>query len=190
MIKKQLLIILLIILFTIICPYLVYAREIELNTNNSKVKSGDEVIISIKIKDVSIEEGINSLQGQLVYDKNDWEPVKTEDIKSKNNWSITYNDEETEAEGKFILINFGLGETEEQELVEIRLKSKAKIIGNNSKIKLTDLYTTDGENMIKIEDQSTKVNIQGNITALLIITLASLTILGAIVIFIIKIKRK
>lgn len=189
--KKELLTLLIVLLFIIICPHIVCAKGIEMNTDKTEIKAGDIVTITIKIKDVGIDEGINSIQGHLIYNKDDWEQVSVEDIKSKNNWSITYNNEETESEGKFILINFGLGETEEQELVEIKLKSKAKIISKKSEIKLSELYTTDGEKMIEIEDQVKKIDIQGDMTVLLMILLPIIVILVIIVIIIsIKMRKR
>lgn len=175
--KKELLTLLIVLLFIIVCPHIVSAKGIEMNTDKTEIKAGDTVTITIKIKDVGIDEGINSIQGQLIYSKDDWEQVSVEDIKSKNNWSMTYNSENTESEGKFILINFGLGETEEQELAQITLKSKTKIIGKNSEIKLQELYTTDGERMIELEDEIVKINIQGNIAILIIIILSVIAIL-------------
>lgn len=189
--KKELLTLLIVLLFIIICPHIVCAKGIEMNTDKTEIKAGDIVTITIKIKDVGIDEGINSIQGHLIYNKDDWEQVSVEDIKSKNNWSIIYNNEETESEGKFILINFGLGETEEQELVEIKLKSKAKIISKKSEIKLSELYTTDGEKMIEIEDQVKKIDIQGDMTVLLMILLPIIVILVIIVIIIsIKMRKR
>ena len=189
--KKELLTLLIVLLFIIIVyPHIVFAKGIEMNTDKTEIKAGDTVTITIKIKDVGIDEGINSIQGQLIYSKNDWEQVNAEDIKSKNNWSMTYNNEDTESEGKFILINFGLGETEEQELAQITLKSKTKIISKNSEIKLSELYTTDGEKMIEIEDQVKKIDIQGDMTALLMILLPIIVILAILIITIcIKVKK-
>lgn len=189
--NKQLLTLLVVMLFIIVCPYIVSAREIEMNTDKTEIKAGDTVTISIKIKNVGIEEGVNSIQGHLIYSKDDWEQVRLEDIKSKNNWSITYNNEETESEGKFILINFGLGETEEQELAQITLKSKTRMISKNSEIKLSELYTTDGERMIELEDEVKQIKIQGDMNALLLIILPIIVILGVIVIIIsMKMKKK
>lgn len=189
--KKELLTSLIVLLFiVIVCPHIVSAKGIEMNTDKTEIKAGDTVTITIKIKDVGIDEGINSIQGQLIYSKDDWEQVNAEDIKSKNNWSMTYNNENTESEGKFILINFGLGETEEQELAQITLKSKTKIIGKNSEIKLSELYTTDGEKMIEIEDQVKKIDIQGDMTTLLMILLPIIVILAILIITIcIKVKK-
>lgn len=192
--KKQLLILLITTLFIVMCPYVVLAGQIEMNTDKTDIEAGDIVTIYIKIKDVGIEQGINSIQGQLIYNKDDWEQVNIENIKAKNNWSITYNNEETESEGKFILINFGSGETAEQELVEIKLKSKTRMISKKSEIKLSELYTTDGEKMIEIEDQIKQIGIQGDMTALLIIVLSIVGILVVVVIIIIislkTIKKK
>lgn len=185
--KRQLITLLIVTLFIVIFPHIAFARQVEINADKAEIKAGDKITISVKIKDVSIEEGMNSMQGQLVYDKDDWEQVTKEDIKSKNNWSITYNDEETESEGKFILINFGSGEVEEQELLEITLKSKKKIIGGNSEIKLTELYTTDGENMIKMEDQAKEINIQGDMLPLVLISI--LVLIAIIVVIVIITKR-
>lgn len=175
--KRQLLTLLIVLLFIIVCPSIVSAKGIEMNTDKTEIKASDTVTITIKIKDVGIDEGINSIQGRLIYNKDDWEQVDAEDIKSKNNWSMTYNSENTESEGKFILINFGLGETEEQELAQITLKSKTKMIGKNSEIKLSELYTTDGERMIELEDEIVQINIQGNIAILIIIVLSVIAIL-------------
>ena len=185
--KRQLITLLIVTLFIVIFPHIAFARQVEINADKAEIKAGDKITISVKIKDVSIEEGMNSMQGQLVYDKDDWEQVTKEDIKKKNNWSITYNDEETESEGKFILINFGSGEVEEQELLEITLKSKKKIIGGNSEIKLTELYTTDGENMIKMEDQAKEINIQGDMLPLVLISI--LVLIAIIVVIVIITKR-
>lgn len=160
--KNKIIIKIILFIVIILTPNIVSATKVELLTNQNEIEAGEEVTIVIKVKEIDIEEGINSLQGQFIYNKEDWEQVTSENIKGKNNWSIVYNDENSNSEGKFILINLGEGKNNDQELCEIKLKAKNKIVNSESEIKLIDLYTTDGEQMIELQEENITIHIQAN----------------------------
>ena len=160
--KNKIIIKIILFIVIILIPNIVSATKVELLTNQNEIEAGEEVTIVIKVKEIDIEEGINSLQGQFIYNKEDWEQVTSENIKGKNNWSIVYNDENSNSEGKFILINLGEGKNNDQELCEIKLKAKNKIVNSESEIKLIDLYTTDGEQMIELQEENITIHIQAN----------------------------
>ena len=86
----------------------VYATNIEMNIQE-EVNMGDIIHVNLEIKNISQEEAINVIQGKFEYDKDIFEKVKKEDFKLLDNWSIVYNDQNTDSEGKFVLLNLSEG---------------------------------------------------------------------------------
>lgn len=148
------------LLFTCILSTTVKATTIKMNADKTELKAGDEITIQVMLEDVDIPGGINVIQGKLEYDKKIFEKVENNDFIGKNNWSMTYNDEDTASEGKWIILNLSKGQEENQELVECKLKVKDNARGKKNTIKLTELETTDNENIINLEDSQIEVKIE------------------------------
>lgn len=139
-----------------------YATKIEIGKQeeNKTLMPGDTIKIDVKISDIGIEDGINAIQGKLQYDKDVFEKVKNEDFETKNNWSIIYNDEDTEAEGKFVMVNLGEGVKEEQELTSVTLKVKDNTKTKDAKIELVELHTAEDDQIIDIDASETSVKVK------------------------------
>ena len=187
--KKRIAIIGLIFLFNLFFINISNATNLKANVNNNKIKSGEEIKIEVLVKDIDIKQGINALQGKLEYNKNDFESVKQEKITAKNNWSIAYNDDK-KSDGNFVLMKLDKGEINEQELFDITLKAKNKIVGSKTQIKLIDLYTTDGEKMIPINDLTIDVEIENNLGFLIIGIIIAIIIMFTIIYVIVRKRKK
>lgn len=161
---------------------------VELKPSKNEIHSGEEITIKVRAKDLK---GKNSFEGKIVYDKNDWEVVTSSDMTAEKGWSIIYNNKENDKEeGHFIIINFGEIEDENEELFEIKLKSINKITSGKTEVKLVDLYTTDGDKMIKMDNAITTINIGTNYSMLVKAIVFVVSVILAIIFIIIIIKKK
>lgn len=140
------------LLFICIVTTSVKATTVKMEADKTELKPGDEVKIQIMLENVDVDGGVNVIKGKLEYDKNIFEKVKNTDFQGHNNWSITYNDEDTASEGKWIVLNLSEGQIENQELIECTLKVKENAKGKKNTIKLTELETTDNKDIIKLDD--------------------------------------
>lgn len=138
----------------------VYATNVEMKFPE-ELNMGDTVSVKIEVNEINQVEGINVIQGKLEYDKDIFEKVENEDFKLSNNWSIAYNDENTESEGKFILLNLAEGIKEDQEIGEVELKVKDNIKTTDTIIKLSQMCTAEDDDVIELEDNVSNVKING-----------------------------
>lgn len=168
--------------------------NILMEADNLEVKENQEIKVIVKLEDIDVKQGINAIQGKLEYDKNIFEKVTSTNLITKNNWSIVYNEEEGQEEGKFIMITFSEGEKENQELLEITLKTKQNLESTKSEIKLTELGTSDSEKIINIDEQTIEVEVQGSKVAKvankqLVIVAMIIAIIVLVVITILKVRK-
>lgn len=168
--------------------------NILMEADNLEVKENQEIKVIVKLEDIDVKQGINAIQGKLEYDKNIFEKVTSTNLVTKNNWSIVYNEEEGQEEGKFIMITFSEGEKENQELLEITLKTKQNLESTKSEIKLTELGTSDSEKIINIDEQTIEVKVQGSKVAKvankqLVIVAMVIAIIVLVVITILKVRK-
>lgn len=138
----------------------VNATKVEIETDKIDINPGDEIHIKVKIAEIDIEQGINAIQGKLEYDKKIFEKVTNNDFEIKNNWSTLYNDEETEAEGKFIVMNLSEGEKEDQVITEVTLKVKEDTNIKKTNIKISELCTASEEEIINLDNAETTVKVK------------------------------
>ena len=106
-----------IILLLILLPTQVQADSFKFNAtaNKNNVQPGETVTITLNVSDINAGElGINTVEAYLEYDSTIFEEVTQSDIESLNNWSITYNEEETEYKGKMLAVILQDGVTEDQ----------------------------------------------------------------------------
>lgn len=139
----------------------VYATEVSMDTENKEVKPGDTVTVKIAIKDIDIEEGINVIQGRFRYDKEVFEKVNNQDITSVNSWSMSYNDENTNSEGKFVVLKLASSVKENQDILEMNLKVKENAYYTNTSIEIQELCTVDGDNIVNLNDSKVDVKVNG-----------------------------
>ena len=131
--------------------------------DKTDAKSGDIITISLKISDIDAGElGINTFKCSFKYDESIFEEVK---ITSKNNWSITYNDQkENEEYGTLLAVLLSAGVTEDQEIGEITLKLKEDTQGKTGNITFTEVSSNDGQVTITDTDKTIVINIAGEQT--------------------------
>ena len=165
-----------------------FAVKIDMTPKEQEIKAGEELKFSVRIKDIDTE-GLNSLQGKLIYDKKDWEIVKEEDIQSKNNWSVIFNSEDGDAHGTFIAINFN-EKIDEEDIFEITLRAKQRIFSTNSEVELTNLSTTDGVQIIELEQMNSTIKVKGNEAIVIPVTIVIIGIIVVGIVVYTKFKKK
>ena len=150
------------ILMVFFIPLYVQADSFKFNAtaDKTKVEPGDEVVITLKLSDINAGElGINTVEAILSYDSTVFEEVTQSNFKSLNNWSLTYNGEETEQKGKILGVIISSGVTEDQTIGTITLKVKEGAKDRTTTIKLTNIATNNGQDMIKETDKTIYIEI-------------------------------
>jgi len=142
----------------------VNAASFTLKATPSKttVEPGDTITIDIAISNIDIENGINTVEGYLEYDENILEPVTQDSFSAKSNWSTTYNDQGGDLNGKFLIVTLSQGEVSDQSIATLTLKLKETATkGTSTQVKLKNLSTNDGSNLISETDKIITLNIKG-----------------------------
>lgn len=125
------------------------------------VEPGDTVTINISVADIDAGElGINTIEAVLEYDKNVFETVMPTDFAGLNNWSITYNNESGENEGKFVAVIVQDGVTENQDIGRLTLKVKEGIEDQTTNIVFKGIKTNDGTTEIPTTDKTVSIKIE------------------------------
>lgn len=128
--------------------------------STNELKEGESVTITLGVSDIDVnEDGIYTFGGKLIYDKEVFEEVKSENFSSQNNWSIAYNGEKTEKEGTFLATRM-TGLKEKQTIGTITLKTKTNIKSTKTEIKLIEVSSV-GEDTIKLENKVISLNVTG-----------------------------
>ena len=110
--KKILVIILIAVLLTSIANIVKAANTFKatLTANTTTLKAGEEVTVTLGVSDINMgENGINTIEGKITYDKDIFETITSSSITNLNNWSVTYNDTTNEKQEKFLAINLSNG---------------------------------------------------------------------------------
>lgn len=139
----------------------VHATDVCINSENEEINAGRTVKVKLDVKNIDIDQGINAIQGTLQYDKDIFEKVETTDFTSINNWVMAYNDENTESEGKFILMKLSSSVKDDEDIIEIQFKVKENIKSTKTDIKLQNLHIADDENVIQLEDSKVSLKVKG-----------------------------
>ena len=128
--------------------------------NATTVKPGDTVTIDLSVADIDAGElGINTIEAVLEYDKNVFEAVSPTDFAGLNNWSITYNNESGENEGKFVAVIVQDGVTENQSIGKLTLKVKSGVKDQTTNVVFKGIKTNDGTNEIPTTDKTVSIKI-------------------------------
>lgn len=142
----------------------VYALSFKFNVTADKkeAKAGDEVAVKMEIADIDMGElGINAIEGILEYDDSIFEIVRREDIETKNNWTMTYNEEAGAKEGNFLVSNIVAGIKSSQEIGTIKFRIRKDAKQGETEIKFKGITSNDGGNLVKEEDKKVVIKIVG-----------------------------
>lgn len=158
----KILIILIIGIFVLANMSSVYALSFRFNVSATKteVKPGEQTEISMEISEIAVGElGINAVEAVLEYDDNVFEIVTRSDIKAKNNWTITYNQEAGSKNGNFLASNIISGVKEKQVVGTIVFQVKEGVQPQTTTIKFKDIKSNNGQELIPEEDRSIDIKI-------------------------------
>ncbi len=162
--KKVLLVILMIFAMVMSITNFVYADSCEVAVSMNKKTNyakGETVELTISLNNIDSENGIYELKGNLEYDEDIFEKIKTDDegntnqITSLNGWEdVTFNSETNE---------FALRTTtptkSTQDIMKISLKLKENVEEDSSIIMLNNLVASNGQDDIKTSTAATTVKI-------------------------------
>lgn len=124
--------------------------------DETEVNPGQEVTISLKISNIDMgEHGINVVEGYLKYEDSFFSAMEMVD---KNDWKVTYNNKN----GKFLTSKIIEGIKEEQEILLIKLKVKGDLKEGETEVKLQEITSNDGVNLVSDGNKSIKIKIKGN----------------------------
>lgn len=163
--------------------------------NTTELKPEEEVTITVEVSDINMgENGINTLEGFIEYDKNIFEEIKSSSLQSLNNWTTTYNDENGKLNGKFLAVNLSVGVKENTQIFAVKLKVKKDIKKTSTKINFKDLTSNDGTNLVNVGTKTVELTVKTQSATKLSKTIVKILLLvvvfGFAVIGIKNIKRK
>lgn len=132
-----------------------------LSSTKTSLKPGEEITVTVSVSDIQMgEKGINTLEGNLQYDKEIFEEVKSSNIQSQSNWTTTYNDESSTLNGKFLAVNFSEGVKENTNIFSVKFKVKENITeSKTTQINFKDITSNDGTDLINIGTKSVNIKI-------------------------------
>ncbi len=188
--KKVSCFILLLLLILAVGITSVYAADfgIQLTGSRDKIKPGETITLQVSLKDIEkMSTGVNVFLATIDYDKNVFEQLKEDDIKTLNNWSgMMYNEDN----GKIIVENYNFDE-EEKAMFEVLLKAKTETKEKQGSISIKGAESSMGITAMKADEASLVVKVQNN--TMLIIIIGSILILaivvGMVIYFILKKKK-
>lgn len=133
-----------------------------LTATNTTIKSGEYVTVTLKVSDINMgDNGINALEGTIKYDTTIFEEIKSTDIQSYNNWATTYNDENSNMNGKFLAVNLSAGIKEDTKILSIKLKAKESITETKeTTITIQDIESNNGTDLINVGSKSIKIKVE------------------------------
>ncbi|MCI8641222.1 MAG: LPXTG cell wall anchor domain-containing protein [Clostridia bacterium] len=108
-------------------------------TSNSKLKAGDTVKIDVKLNSISAGDGIDTIAGELTFDKNVFETPTATDFVSTTSWTPTYA-----ASTNMITFMKNQKVTSAETVVTINLKVKDTISVKSTKVTLGDIIVSGG----------------------------------------------
>lgn len=156
--------------------------DLSVNPENIKAKKGDILEVEIILKDIDMgEKGINTIEGYIEYDE---DVIENVEIINENEWQMTYNnDTKSELYGKFLSVKNIDGVKEEEKIATLRFEIKDNIKKQKSQIKIKEITSNDGENLINIGEKIVNLEFEGvsvvntgDITLILIVGMISLVL--------------
>lgn len=140
--------------------------NVTITANKTELKPGEEITITVGVSDINMgENGINTLEGKIEYDKELFEEIKSSSIQSLNNWSTTYNDESSNLNGKFLSVSLSAGIKENTQIFKVTLKAKQEIKNTtDTQISFKNITSNDGTNLVSIGTKTTKLKVSATST--------------------------
>lgn len=128
--------------------------KFNVTANKTSLKPGDTVEINLNLSDIDAGDlGINTLEAVLEYDSDVFEEVTQSSLTSLNNWSLTYNSEDTENKGKFLAVIVTSGVKENQDIGKITLKVKNSAKTTDTTVRLKNVASNNGQTLIQETDK-------------------------------------
>ena len=122
------------------------------------VNKGEIVDILLNVQDIDITGGINAIEGFIKYDD---DVIENMTFIGKNDWDIKHNsNKDSHLYGKFLLVKNTDGIKDAEDLMLIRFKVKNSVNKKRSIITLNDIFSNDGNELIKTKDKSIILNIK------------------------------
>lgn len=149
-----------IIIFCLITVLLIdvvsaFSLSVFMTPSTTNVEQASEVVIKVKVANLNVgDNGINTFTGNINVDTEVFEPVTTENISAFNNWVSSYVQET----GKITLFKTTFVNSDE-ELFQIKLKTKENISKNSGTIKIENIIVSNGEDEITASEVSTSISI-------------------------------
>ena len=133
-----------------------YSYTVSMTAKNSRVTSGSEVLITVKISNLNVgENGISSFTAYLSYDDKVFETLTDSSVDGMNGWVANY----TTGTGKVNLYRRTFLKTDE-EIMQISLKTKADLTdGTQGEVKLSTIIVSDGGDEFMTSPVSTSITI-------------------------------
>lgn len=160
--RKILKIAIIAVLLVCVCSTLVSALSFTATMTPSKkvVPASTEFTVEIKVSNLDVgANGINSLSGNIKYDKNVFETITESSIEGRNGWSHSFN---AENDGKITLTKTSFVKTEE-EVFQITFKTKsAEDLGTENVkglIQFTGITASNSASDITANDISVEIKI-------------------------------
>lgn len=125
------------------------------------VNPGDEVIIDLDISNIDAgDEGINVVETSLEYDNSIFESMEFE---KQNNWNIEYNNiSKHNKQGKLLFVKMASGVKQDEEIGKIKLKLRQDLGEMETEIKLKQVTSNDGKELMPEGDRIIKIKIVKN----------------------------
>ena len=121
--------------------------NLDISADKTEIEAGEEIEINVKLTNIDMgEKGINIVEGTLEYDKDFIESIQLEGI---NEWKKVYNSEK----GKFVFDKMSEGIKEEESISSIKIKIKENAKQGETQIKIKDIKSNDGENLVGTGDK-------------------------------------
>ena len=160
--RKILKIAIIAVLLVCVCSTLVSALSFTATMTPSKkvVPASTEFTVEIKVSNLDVgANGINTLSGNIKYDKNVFETITESSIEGRNGWSHSFN---AENDGKITLTKTSFVKTEE-EVFQITFKTKsAEDLGTENVkglIQFTGITASNSASDITANDISVEIKI-------------------------------
>lgn len=116
--------------------------------NKTTLKAGDTIEIKISFKDIQMgAEGVNVLEGNIIYDQNIFETLNSDSFEGLTSWNATYSNP------KFIAVKLVTGITTDEDVVKVKFKVKENVELKDTQIIFQKLSSNDGENLVTLEDK-------------------------------------
>ena len=159
---KKIKIILSILILNICICTCVNATSFNLVSDKEKIEvsAGDTAEFNISLEDIDMNsKGINVVEGYIKYDE---EIIEKLEIINQNGWKMTYNnDKNSNLYGKFLSLKDSDGTVKNEIIAKIKVKIKDNISKESGEIKIQEITSNDGENLVNIGDKVINLIVRG-----------------------------